>query len=369
MENFLQKKLNERIEKDSLRTLRQENNLIDFSSNDYLGFAKSEIIKNKIKNYLDHHPHFSLGATGSRLISGNTLFLEKLESTVAKFHNAEAGLIFNSGYDANIGLFSSVPQKGDTIISDELIHACIIDGARLSYATRYTFKHNDLDSLESKLKISLGNIFIAVESVYSMDGDEAPLQNIVNLAKKYHANVVVDEAHATGVFGKNGVGCVQKLGLEDAVFARIVTFGKALGAHGAIVLGSSQLRNYLINFARSFIYTTALPFHACVNIKFAYQELFNKEPIKALQNNIGFYNSLIKTSSHQTIKTESAIQTIIIPGNKNCKLLALKLQEKGFDVRPILAPTVPEGKERLRICLHAYNTEKEISELVSWLVG
>ena len=161
-------------------------------------------------------------------------------------------MIFNSGYQANIGLFAAVAQKGDTIISDELIHASMIDGIRLSYASRLRFKHNDIKDLEKQLKKAKGNIFIGIESVYSMDGNLAPLTKMARLAKKYKAHLIVDEAHATGVFGKQGSGLVCALGLEDQVFARMHTFGKALGCHGAIVLGSEILKKYLVNFARPF---------------------------------------------------------------------------------------------------------------------
>ena len=184
-------------------------------------------------------------------------------------HNADAGLIFNSGYDANLGLFSALPQRGETIIADELIHASIIDGARLSYANRYTFRHNDLQSLEDKLKQAKGNCYVVIESVYSMDGDTPPIAEILTLTEQYEANLIVDEAHAVGLYG---FGLIDQQ-FQDRVFARIVTFGKALGCHGAIVLGSNLLREYLINFARSFIYTTAASFHQMASIKMAYQLL------------------------------------------------------------------------------------------------
>ena len=250
---FIGSRLAERFNNASLRTLSLSGkNLRDFCSNDYLGFARSPELKRLIiGQLLEEGPTFSVGSTGSRLISGNDDFIEQLESEVAAFHNAESSLIFNSGYDANIGIFSSIPQRGDTIILDELIHASIIDGARLSHASRFTFKHNDLLSLEEKLKAARGNIFIGIESIYSMDGDAAPISEIVALAHSYSAAVIVDEAHAIGIFGEQGKGMVSQSHLEDKIFARIVTFGKALGCHGAAVLCCSDTRKYLINFARS----------------------------------------------------------------------------------------------------------------------
>ncbi|MBK0383502.1 8-amino-7-oxononanoate synthase [Pedobacter sp. SD-b] len=337
---------------------------MDFSSNDYLGYARSEDLKMKIAAELKNQPHYLLGATGSRLLSGNLAYAEDLEKEIAKIHRADAGLIFNSGYDANLGLLSSVAQKGDTLICDELLHASLIDGARLSNANRFIFKHNDLNSLTQKLKNAKGNIFIVTESVYSMDGDIAPLKEISALAKKYNAHLIVDEAHALGVIGDDGLGLVQKLGLEKDVLARVFTFGKALGCHGAIVLGSKNLRSYLINFARSFIYTTALPFHSLVAIKMAYQNIKGKVDIQKLKVNIFLFNSIKTDISHQFIESETAIQSLIISGNDACKLLSNKLLRNNFDVKAILSPTVPEGKERLRICLHAYNTIQEIEALV-----
>lgn len=365
MAEFLSNKINLRIQSDSLRSLKKLTGLIDFSSNDYLGFARSTSLKKNINYFITQNEDYSIGATGSRLLSGNNKLVEDLEIELAEFYRAESGLIFNSGYDANIGLLSCVAQRGDTIITDELIHASLIDGARLSNANKYIFKHNDLDSLEEKLKNSKGNIFIVTESVFSMDGDQAPLIEILSLAKKYDANLIVDEAHATGVIGVNGKGLVNHLNLENEIFARIHTFGKAIGCHGGIVLGNELLKTYLINFCRSFIYSTALPYHSLVCIKFAHQELKNdKINISKLKDNINYYKLKNYEILNNTNSTYSAIQSIIIPGNKKCKSVSLIMQELGFDVRAILSPTVPEGKERIRVCLHSFNSETEIEELL-----
>lgn len=362
--DIITEKLNERKAAGTFRALKPDGNLVDFCSNDYLGFARSEQLKQYADELLSKHTHYLNGATGSRLLSGNSDFCEELENHIAQFHDAEAGLIFNSGYDANLGLFSSLPQRGDTIITDELIHACIIDGARLSHANRYTFKHNDLGSLEDKLKNAKGRIYIAVESVYSMDGDIAPLKEIINLASHYNAALIVDEAHAVGVFNK---GLVNELGLQDSVFARVVTFGKALGGHGAIVLGSSLLRSYLINFARSFVFTTAAPLHQLATVKAAYHLLQNSATQQqALKQRIALFRSGLQ-GIHQLIESRSAIQSIVVPGNLQAITLAGIVQQAGFDVRPILSPTVAQGTERLRVCLHAFNTENEILSLTTLL--
>jgi 8-amino-7-oxononanoate synthase len=362
VESYIETRLNERKTAGTLRALKADNALVDFCSNDYLGFARAEILKQKTELFIAQYPHYLNGATGSRLLSGNSDFCELLEAEIAQYHNADAGLIFNSGYDANLGLFSSLPQRGDTIITDELIHASIIDGTRLSYANRYVFKHNDLDSLHDKLKHAKGNVYIAVESVYSMDGDIAPLKEIIALAALYNARVIVDEAHAVGVFNK---GLVNEMGLENEVFARLVTFGKALGTHGAIILGGIKLRQYLINFARSFIYTTAAPFHQLVSIKMAY-ELLNHSVAEqnVLADNIKLFKSQL-SGNENLIQSNTAIQSMIVSGNQQTADLAKTIQTAGFDVRPILSPTVPVGKERLRICLHAFNTQANINNLTN----
>jgi 8-amino-7-oxononanoate synthase len=359
-EAFIEKRLAKRKLAGSYRMLKPENSLIDFCSNDYLGFARSSELKNKIDAEVDGLQLALNGSTGSRLLSGNLQYTEDLESEIASFHNSAAGLLFNSGYDANIGLFSCIAQRGDTIITDELIHASIIDGARLNHANRYTFKHNNLDSLEAKLKQAKGNCYVAIESVYSMDGDTPPLLDILYLTEKHGAALIVDEAHAVGLYKK---GLVSVLGIENRIFARLITFGKALGCHGAIVLGSDALRNYLINFARSFIYTTAASVHQIASIKMAYQMLqYSDEVIEALNNNIGLFKKRISNAS-ALLKSDSAIQCLLLNDNERARKAAFYLQDKGLDVRAILSPTVPAGAERLRICLHAYNTIDEINLL------
>lgn len=358
-QEHLQQKLQARQQLGAYRQLKAESGLIDFCSNDYLGFARSPVLKQLISTELNNHPSALNGSTGSRLLAGNNRYTEELEQQIATYHKAQAGMLFNSGYDANLGLLSSVPQRGDTVIHDELAHASIIDGIRLSHAKRYSFKHNSLDDLEQKLKNAHGLCYVVVESVYSMDGDVAPLISIAHLVAAYHAALIVDEAHAFGVLGN---GLVNQTGLTNQIFARTITFGKALGCHGAIVLGSDELRNYLINFARSFIYTTAAPFHQLASIKMGYQLLQHANEVKtSLRFNIDLYSNLMGDSA--AVLNNSAIQTIIIGENKLTKAAALALQQHGYDVRPILSPTVASGSERLRICLHAYNTTEEISGL------
>lgn len=343
-----------------------ESLLIDFCSNDYLGFARSSDLKAAFESEVGKHPDYFLGSTGSRLLAGNNVFTEELESEIAEFHNSNASLLFNSGYDANIGIFSSLPQRGDTIICDQFVHASIIDGVRLSHATRYVFKHNDLNSLEEKLKLAKGRVYIALETVYSMDGDEAPLKEICDLAERFNAAIIADEAHAIGVFGRQGRGLSDELGLNSRIFARVVTYGKAMGVHGAAVLGSAQLRTYLINYSRSFIYTTASPFLIHLAVKVSYTYLQSRDHQSVLHERIETFKSGLDPRIN-LIHSRSAIQAVLVPGNTEVREKAKSLQSSGFDIRPILSPTVPEGAERLRISLHNHNSFAEINNLCTTL--
>ncbi len=362
-EDFLHKKLNERKEQNSFRQLRLPgNSMIDFCSNDYLGIVRNKLLE----AYHDSKQGYAYGSTGSRLLTGNYPLIEETEKFIAEFHNAESALIFNSGYDANIGLLSSVPQRGDTILYDHLSHASIRDGIRLSFAASFSFQHNDLNDLETRLKKSTGNIFVVTESVFSMDGDMCPLKELTVLCEKYKAQLIIDEAHATGVIGDKGEGLVQMMNLESKVFARLHTFGKACGVHGAVVLGSDALRDYLINFARSFVYSTSLPELTIAHIKFSY-ELFpglTRERTQLQKLISGFKTSI---SGLQHLVSNTPIQGVLISGNEDVKKSAYQLLNNNLDVRPILYPTVPKGQERLRIVLHSFNTEKEMEMLVNCL--
>ena len=361
----LTQKLKHRTENNSLRNLTTIKNKVDFSSNDYLGFSLNNAIASKASSLIENETHKN-GSTGSRLVSGSHQLHEVVEKQLAAFHNSSAALLFNSGYDANLGFFSCIPQKGDTILFDELIHASIRDGIRLSNAKSYKFKHNSTEDLEKKIAKSEGDVYVIVESIYSMDGDSAPLEKIAKLCELNNCYFVIDEAHSNGVFGESGAGLVQELQLENKVFARIHTFGKALGCHGAVILGSDNLRSYLINFSRSFIYTTAASLHSVATIKAAYDELTTTDSIQKLKKNINYFTSKISELDllGNFIDSNSAIHCCIISGNDPIKKLANKLQIEGFDIKPILSPTVPKGEERLRICLHSYNTFKEIDNLL-----
>ncbi|PAM95918.1 8-amino-7-oxononanoate synthase [Flavobacterium sp. IR1] len=367
----LNQKLEARKQNNSLRQLPSFNNLIDFSSNDYIGFAKSEAIFKLAHHYLIENDLIQNGATGSRLLSGNHSLYQKAESFIAEFHDVETALIFNSGYDANIGFFGAVPQRNDVILYDELSHASIRDGIKMSNAKSYKFNHNDFEDLEQLiLKFRDTNVYIVTESVFSMDGDSPNLEELVILSEKYNCYLVIDEAHTLGVFGDKGEGLLQYLELHNRIFARIMTFGKGLGCHGAVILGSAELKEYLVNFARSFIYTTGLSPHAVSTILAAYQQLeIEKQTIEKLRQNIVYFNQQknLLGLKPMFVRSKSAIQSAIVPGNEQVKQLAQQLQDKGFDIKPILSPTVPEGQERLRFCVHSYNTTEEINEVLELL--
>jgi 8-amino-7-oxononanoate synthase len=359
LEKGLQSLLDKRNAEDTLRILTLPRNLADFYSNDYLGLAGSEELFQRIHTKVNELPHV-VGATGSRLLSGNSVYAERLEQKLADFFNAQSAIIFNSGYSANIGVLSSVPQRGDTILYDELSHASLKDGARLSLAKRFPFRHNDLEDLDSKLKISTGNIYIVVESVYSMDGDICPLKELISLSKKYNAFIILDEAHSTGIFGKTGNGLANELNCAEDIAIRIYTFGKALGCHGACVAGSKTLMDFLVNYSRPFIYTTALPLHSLAAIDCAIDFLQENLSLKEiLFEKVKLFNEQMEDGNSSL----TPIRTSFFTNSQSAKKIASALQASGFDLRAIVAPTVPKGKERLRICIHTFNTDDDIRRL------
>lgn len=364
------KSLDKRKQETAFRELTRAQAGVDFSSNDYLGFAGSaEILQSSSAILGDFNS--KNGAGGSRLLTGNHPLYAEAEKFLSRFHRSESALIFNSGYDANLGLLASLARRGDLILYDELVHASIRDGISLSLAKSLKFRHNNQDDLKRLLEERAGEfdtIYVVTESVFSMDGDMPPLKTLVELSEEHGCFLIVDEAHATGVFGAGGQGFVQETGLEDRVFARVITFGKALGAHGAAVLGNNTLRDYLINFARSFIYTTGLPPHSVATVLAAYHRLEDDPfPHQRLHQNIEIFRSAIKKNelAEKFITSRSPIQSCIIPGNDRVKSISRSLQKHNFDVRPILSPTVAKGEERLRFCLHAFNSEEELKRVVA----
>ncbi|MDP9959716.1 aminotransferase class I/II-fold pyridoxal phosphate-dependent enzyme [Chryseobacterium lathyri] len=353
-----QEALNKRKEAGVLRTLKPKLSGIDFYSNDYLGLAGNEELQSQLLMKVQANPVLLSGSSGSRLISGNSNITDETENYIAEQHQYSAALLFSSGYNANLALFSTLPDRHDTIIVDEQIHRSVHDACKMSHAKKIKFRHNDLEDLESILKKQNGSSYIAIESLYSMDGDFAPLQEIATLAKKYNSALIVDEAHAFGVFG---YGLIEKHQLQNDVFAALMTYGKALGAHGAAVLCNETVKCYLVNFASPFIYTTAAQDFLWISIKNGYEFLKLKPELsKKLHQNI----KIFRDQNIETISSEvSPIQAIMVPDNHQLRNLQITLSCNGFLTYAVHSPTVKTGAERLRICLHSFNTEEDIAGL------
>ena len=358
--DHFQEALEKRKKEGTLRILQPKSEGIDFYSNDYLGLARSKDLQNLLVKQITENPQLLSGSTGSRLISGNSPTVIETEDFIAKEHNYSGALLFSSGYNANLALFSTLPTRQDTIIVDEKIHRSVHDACKLSNARKLKFQHNNPEDLEQILKRQKGNCYVAIESLYSMDGDFAPIQEIAEMAEKYNANLIVDEAHAFGVFG---YGLVQKYQLQDKVTATVVTYGKALAAHGAAILSNDTIKSYLINFASPFIYTTSAQDILWMSIKTGYEFLkMNGDLSTKLKKNIRIFRQQnLKTSSSEN----SPIQAIVIPDNNRLKVLKDTLLDEGFLTYAVFSPTVKEGTERLRICLHSFNTEEEIIGLTN----
>lgn len=338
-----------------------EKEYIDFSSNDYLGLSgHAELIKAG-KSAIDK---FGVGASASRLMSADLEINHRLEEKVAQFKNKEAALVFNSGYQANIGIISALYGKKDCIFSDRLNHASIIDGILLSGAHFFRFQHNDtghLSSLLQKQRAKFDKALIVTESIFSMDGDKVSLKDLVALKNKYGCSMMVDEAHATGIFGKDGSGFVQQEGLEKEVDLVMGTFSKALGGFGAYLATSKKIIEYLINTSRSFIYSTALP-PAIIACNLAAIELIKKEPLRRIKllESAQYLRDCLKTKGFQ-VKGDSQIIPLLIGSNTKAVEFSEKLKEKGYWVLPIRPPTVPVGEARLRFSL-SFSHKKEVLE-------
>lgn len=362
-------KLQKRKEQNAFRALPSKGVSVDFSSNDYLGLSSRSI-----PNLSSNKPgviESMHGATGSRLLTGNHELFDTLEDFLCKTYEVEAALTFNSGYDANLGFFSTVPQRGDLVLYDAYSHASIRDGISLGHAKSQKFAHNSLSDLEKNLakQKELGdadNIFVVTESVFSMDGDSPDLEKMTEICALYNAFLVVDEAHALGVMGK---GLSYTLGVQHLVFAKILTFSKGVGCHGAAIIGSRTLKEFLVNFCRSFIYTTALPPHTVAILLNNLRFMLSGEGKELKDNLIGnidiFKREAMRLGlKHMFIPSNSAIQAMLISNPVKAKSISAILYDKGFDVKPILAPTVPQGQERLRFCIHSYNTQAQITQVL-----
>jgi 8-amino-7-oxononanoate synthase len=344
---------------------------LDFSSNDYLGFAENKHIIRAHKNNLKTITNF--GSTGSRLITGDYKLMHTLESKIAQLKQKPKALIFNSGYQANIGIISSIMGQKDAIFADKLVHASIIDGCKLSQAKLFRFSHNNETHLQELLtnhRKKYNQALIITESVFSMDGDLAPIKELSKIKKEHNCLLMVDEAHATGLFGKNGAGLVNELNCSDQVDIIMGTFSKALGGFGAYVASSELIYKYLINTARSFIYSTALPLPIIAwNIASLEQLKKNHEKLASkVHSNAKLLNNALKKLGLHT-PSKSQIVPIILGTNENTINTAKQLKQHGLWVTPIRYPTVPKNKARIRISINYNHRKKDIENLINKLAN
>ncbi len=339
--------------------------VINFSSNNYLGIAGHPALAEAAKAAIDR---YGCGSGASRLISGNMTLHEELEAKLAQFKGTEAALVFNSGFQANVGILSTLAGAGDAILSDALNHASIIDGCRLSKAKTLVYGHCDLASLESALQQAAParRRLIVTETIFSMDGDQAPLCEIVELAEKYDAMVMVDDAHGTGVFGANGAGVVAKLGLAPRVMIQMGTLGKALGGFGAYIAGSRALCDLLINRCRSFIFTTSLP-PAVMAMALAAIDLVQREPQRrdALRQNCQKLKKGLSRLGFELGRSESPILPLLVGDAARCMALSAALLDGGVFAQGIRPPTVPAGTSRLRVTVMATHSEAQIEKALN----
>lgn len=343
-------------EKDEKYIYFKGKKLLNLSSNNYLGFADN---KNITELFLDYAGNkYSFGSASARLLTGNLPVYKELEHLITQLFHSDMTLLFNSGYHANVGINSSIASRGDVIFSDKLNHASIIDGMQLSKAKFFRYLHNDMENLEQLLikeRKNFKNAVIVSESVFSMDGDIADLQKLVELKHKYNCILILDEAHAFGVFGKTGLGVCEDLGIINDIDLIVGTFGKAIGSMGAFATGKKELIEYLINKARSFIFSTALP---PVNIAFSKWIIENQLP-KTYEKRMRMLELGKKAGS------ESHIIPVIIGGNKEAVDTCEVLFHNGYFTLPIRPPTVPEGTSRLRLSLTTEINEKELFDAIS----
>jgi 8-amino-7-oxononanoate synthase len=343
---------------------------VDFSSNDYLGLSTDPRMKQAVMDATDEAPR--IASTGSRLLSGHDEAWTAVEKEFARWVGAESALYFTSGYAANIGLLGAILHPEDVIFSDSANHASIIDGIRLAKCRRVIFPHLDLNALEAELRWSAsssGARFIVVESIFSMDGDRAPLRELAALAARYGAELIVDEAHATGACGPGGRGCVAEAGLAGRLFSTVHTCGKALAAAGAFICGSESLRQFLINRARSFIFSTALPPYFASQVAAGMRLAASAEPERAHLADLGiFFKNELLQNGFETAGSDSHIVPVVLGSNDAALAFAANLLSRGYGVRAIRPPTVPTGTARLRVSLTAKHTQSMLASLVGAII-
>jgi 8-amino-7-oxononanoate synthase len=334
-----------------------------FASNNYLGLANDKRLVDAAERILHE---FGVGSSGSRLITGHTDWHQKLEERISNFKRTEAALLFSSGYLANVGVLSSLPEKGDVILSDELNHASIIDGCRLSKANTMIYNHVDMYDLEEKLKATESCLrrFIVTDGVFSMDGTIAPLDKIMSLAKNYNAFVIVDDAHAMGVLGENGRGTSEYFGVYPDVI--IGTLSKAIGAEGGFVCGSKVLIDFLLNHARTFIFQTSLPPAICAASYEALEIIeHSKEKRQLLLSNVKKIKTSLVEMGYTVKGDDTPIIPVIIGDTHKTVIFAQRLQEKGIFAPAIRPPTVALGESRIRLTVTAEHSLREIDYLLT----
>jgi 8-amino-7-oxononanoate synthase len=343
---------------------------VNLSANDYLGLSTDPRLSQALAAALE--AGMPVASTGSRLLSGNAPEWEQLEQDFARFVGTEAALFFSSGYAANLGLLSAILRPDDTVFSDQSNHASLIDGIRLSRARKVIFPHLDLDYLEDALRRSdsAGRRFIVVESLFSMEGDRAPVADLLSLAGRFGAELIVDEAHATGVYGPRGRGLVAAAGANVQVFASVYPCGKALASSGAFVCGSETLKQFLVNRARTFIYSTALPPYFAAQIRKAIEIVAEADAERSrLLDLAGFLRALLRDAGFDIGKSDTQIVPVLLGGNDAAIHYARELSRHGFAARPIRPPTVPEGTSRLRLSVTTKLSEEVLDRLVKALVS
>ena len=373
IQNNLRARMTEELEdlrEDSqLRTLDHLGG-INLCSNDYLGLAFDPRLKQAALASVANAD--AMGSTGSRLLSGNSREWEELETEFARFAGTEAALYFGSGYAANVGLLSSILKPGDVVFSDALNHASLIDGMRLSGAQKVIYPHGDMEFLESALReefSSAGVKVIVTESVFSMEGDVAPLEPLVRLARKYDAELVIDEAHATGVCGPEGRGIAADLGFDREILAIVHTCGKALASAGAFVCCGNELKNYLVNRARTFVFSTAMPPYMAGQIRAALGIARAADDRRALLCKLAAnLRERLGAAGIGTSHSTTHIIPVFLGSNEAALHVAAELQANGFAVKAIRPPTVPAGTARLRISLTSRITLEEIDRLAEVIV-
>lgn len=344
----------------SATTVVDGKRVVQLSANNYLGFANHPRLKAAAKEAVEK---YGSGSGASRLVCGNLELNGKLEGKIAKLKKKECALLFSTGYMANIGIITSLMNKEDVIFSDELNHASIIDGCKMSRAETRVYPHNDMDALERLLKETrhCTHRLIVTDGIFSMEGDISPLPDLVSLAERYECMVMVDDAHATGVLGTNGGGTGEHFALEDKIDIAMGTLGKALGGFGAFVAGSRRLREFLINRARPFIFTTGLP-PAVIASGIAALELLEEEPeIKMrLWENVGFFKKRVEELGFNTLRSETQIIPVLVGDTSLTMRMGEMLLNEGVFVQGIRPPTVPQGSSRLRITIMATHTQSEL---------